>query len=152
VNTRQKIAIAGLISGIVRTTRGLIGKADVGVFRRGDIVWELDLSEGIDFAIYLRGGFEPETLREYRRIVRTGFVVLDIGANIGSHTLPLGSWSDLRAASIRSSLLTTRLQSSERNLSLNPELSKRVCAFQAHARGPHGAEAQNHSIEVASGS
>ena len=89
LNTRQKIAIAGLISGIVRTTRTLVGKADVGVFRRGDIVWELDLSEGIDFAIYLRGGFEPETLREYRRIVRAGFVALDIGANIGSHTLPL---------------------------------------------------------------
>ena len=89
MNTRRKLAIAGLISGIVRTTRGLIGKADVGVFRRGDIVWELDLSEGIDFAIYLRGGFEPETLREYRRIVQAGFVALDIGANIGSHTLPL---------------------------------------------------------------
>ena len=73
----------------MRALRTLAGKGDVGVFRRGGIVWELDLREGIDFAIYLQGGFEAATLREYGRIVRSGFVALDIGANIGSHTLPL---------------------------------------------------------------
>ena len=36
--------------------RTLAGKGNVGVFRRGGIVWELDLTEGIDFAIYLQGG------------------------------------------------------------------------------------------------
>ena len=36
-----------------------------------------------------RGQYEPENLRAYRRVVQPGFVVLDIGANIGSHTLPL---------------------------------------------------------------
>ena len=131
MNTRQKIAIAGLISGIVRTTRTLVGKADVGVFRRGDIVWELDLSEGIDFAIYLRGGFEPETLREYRRIVRAGFVALDIGANIGSHTLPLAQLVGPSGRVYSFEPTDYAFAKQRRNLSLNLELSKRVFAFQA---------------------
>ena len=59
-----------------------------GVFRRGDIVWELDLKKGIDFAIYLQG-VPARDLAGYRRVVQPEFVVLDIGAGIGSHTFPL---------------------------------------------------------------
>ena len=57
-------------------------------FRRGDIVWELDLKKGIDFAIFLQG-VPARDLAGYRRVVQPEFVVLDIGADIGSHTLPL---------------------------------------------------------------
>ena len=49
------------------------------------INWRLDLLEGID----LLGSFEPLTVRAYRGIVRPGDTVLDIGANVGAHTLPL---------------------------------------------------------------
>jgi FkbM family methyltransferase len=131
VNTRQKIAIAGLISGIVRTARSLAGKGTAGTFRRSDIVWELDLSEGIDFAIYLRGGFEPGTLQEYRRLVRAGFFVLDIGANIGSHTLPLAQLVGPSGRVYSFEPTDCAFEKQRRNLSLNPDLSKRVCAVQA---------------------
>jgi FkbM family methyltransferase len=137
VNTRQKIVIAGLISGIVRTIRSVLGKGDVGIFRRGEIAWELDLREGIDFAIYLQGGFEPETLREYRRLVRAGSVVLDIGANIGSHTLPLAQLVGPSGRVYSFEPTDYAFGKQRRNLSLNPELSKRVCAFQAMLVG-HG--------------
>ena len=69
---RQKIAVAALLTRIARGIRTLAGKGHSGVFRRGDIVWELDLKEGIDLAIYLQGGFEPETVRDYRRVVQMG--------------------------------------------------------------------------------
>lgn len=57
--------------------------------RRDGIHWDLDLSEGIDFAIFLLGGLELRTLRLYRRLVQPGDTVLDVGANIGAHALPL---------------------------------------------------------------
>jgi FkbM family methyltransferase len=135
MNTRQKIAMASLISGLVRAIRTVAGKGPVGVFRRGDIVWELDLSEGIDFAIYLQGGFEPETLREYRRVVRAGFVVLDIGANIGSHTLPLAKIVGPSGRVYAFGPTDYAFGKQLRNLSLNLELSRRVTAIQTMLAG-----------------
>jgi FkbM family methyltransferase len=53
------------------------------------VEWSLDLREGIDFSIWLLGAFELETVRCYQKFVKAGSVVLDIGANIGAHTLLL---------------------------------------------------------------
>ena len=131
MNTRQKIAVAALLSRTVRAVRTLSGRADIGIFRRGGILWELDLKEGIDFAIYLQGGFEPETLREYRRLVRAGFVVLDIGANIGSHTLPLAQMVAPSGRVYSFEPTDYAFGKQRRNLSLNLELSRRVNAIQA---------------------
>lgn len=131
MNTRQKIALATLLARVARGMRRLAGKGDVGVFRRGNIVWELDLRQGIDFAIYLQGGFEPKTLRDYRKVVRPGFVVLDIGANIGSHTLPLAEMVGPSGRVYSFEPTDYAFSKQQRNLSLNPELSKRVNAVQA---------------------
>ena len=130
MNTRQKIALAELISGVVRRLRTLAGKGNVGVFRRGGIVWE-HLKEGIDFAIYLRGGFEPAALREYRRVVKPGSVALDIGANIGSHTLRLAQIVGPSGRVYSFEPTDYAFQKQQRNLSLNHDLSKRVEAIQA---------------------
>lgn len=51
------------------------------------ITYELHLNELIDSNIYFTGSFEPETTAAIRRLVVPGFVVLDIGANIGCHAL-----------------------------------------------------------------
>src|SRR5271165_6032794 len=51
------------------------------------VTYELHLDELIDSSIYYTGAFEPETTAAIRRLVRTGFVALDIGANVGCHTL-----------------------------------------------------------------
>ena len=131
MNTRQKIALAALISRVVRALRTLAGKGDVGVFRRGGIVWELDLREGIDFAIYLQGGFEPATLREYGRIVRSGSVALDIGANIGSHTLPLARLVGPAGRVYSFEPTDYAFEKQQRNLSLNGGLAERVKPIQA---------------------
>jgi FkbM family methyltransferase len=52
--------------------------------------YELDLGEMIDLALYLRQ-FEPAVRDAIRRVTAPGMTVLDIGANIGAHTLLLAS-------------------------------------------------------------
>jgi FkbM family methyltransferase len=83
------MAIAKVLSRSVRFQRRLFGlDPDVRVTRSG-VRWNLDLREGIDLSIYLFGLFESDTVRAYRKLVRPGDHVLDIGANIGAHTLHL---------------------------------------------------------------
>lgn len=89
LKTAHKMAIARVASSCILFTRKIRGLSDHTIVNRGGILWSLDLSEGIDFSIYLLGGFEPKTLKLYSNILKLGDTVLDIGANIGSHTLPL---------------------------------------------------------------
>lgn len=53
------------------------------------IAYELHLNEFIDSEVYYYGCFEEDTTRTIKSIVRAGMTVLDIGANIGVHTLPM---------------------------------------------------------------
>jgi FkbM family methyltransferase len=52
------------------------------------INYKLDLGEVIDVGIYLNK-YEPDVTAAIERLCRPGFTVLDIGANVGSHTLRL---------------------------------------------------------------
>ena len=71
--------------------RRMVGRGPLVETTRGGVRWNLDLGEGIDFAIWLRGCFEPSTLHALQRLVRPGATVLDIGANVGAHTLHLAA-------------------------------------------------------------
>ena len=53
------------------------------------ITYELDLNENIDSAIYYAGCFEPYVTRAIENLCREGMTVLDVGANVGCHTLRL---------------------------------------------------------------
>jgi len=55
----------------------------------GGIRYELDLSELIDSGMFYEGAREPNTANALTRLSKPGNVVFDIGANVGSHTLPL---------------------------------------------------------------
>src|ERR1700738_4527601 len=89
LTTKAKIKIAAALSRIVRTARTAFGAAsDSVLMKRDGITWRLDLKEGIDFAIFL-GLYERSTTKAIRRSVRLGQIVLDVGANIGTHTLEL---------------------------------------------------------------
>lgn len=49
--------------------------------------WRLDLRDNLQAVLYYAGRYEPATCRFLRRELRRGDVVLDVGANIGLHTL-----------------------------------------------------------------
>ncbi len=52
------------------------------------ILYELDLSERIDSALY-NGDYEDSTTRALEHLIRPDMVAFDIGANMGAHTLEI---------------------------------------------------------------
>jgi FkbM family methyltransferase len=61
-----------------------------GVRVRSDgLLMELDSRNWIDWNLLFRGKYEPHITRLLQRLARVGGVAVDIGANIGTHTLTL---------------------------------------------------------------
>jgi len=131
MKTKTKLTIARSLSRVVRTGRHIWGRGNIVTCRRSGLRWELDLAEGIDLSIYCFGTFEPEIVGFASRVVRQNGTVIDIGANIGAHTLrfaelvgPHGKVFAFEPTDYAFSKLT-------RNIALNPDLVPRIHAFQA---------------------
>lgn len=130
MKTKQKIALAGLAYHGISTFRRLLGRGDrIEVPRRG-LRWELDLREGIDFSIYLFGFFEPGMVRFYNARMKVGETVLDIGANIGSHTLPFARCVSPTGHVIAFEPTAYAYEKLRKNLALNPETAANVTSEQ----------------------
>jgi FkbM family methyltransferase len=130
LNTARKVALARVASRGVRAAKWLLGQSPELVARRQGLNWRLDLREGIDFSIYLLGSFEPSTVRCYRRLVRPGDVVLDIGANIGAHTLPLARLVGDSGKVIAFEPTQFAFEKLLANIALNNGLSARISPLQ----------------------
>ena len=130
LTTKTKIALAGLAYRTIAKSRGLLGKSRQVEVRRGGVRWNLNLEEGIDFSIYLLGAFERSTVATLRELVKAGDVVLDIGANIGAHTLGLAKNVGAAGKVYAFEPADFAFQKLLRNLALNPELEKRTKALQ----------------------
>jgi FkbM family methyltransferase len=111
--------------------RRLLHAPDLVQVRRRGLNWELDLKEGIDLAIFAFGSFERETGRAIERLVKPGATVLDIGANIGAHTLNLGRLVGPTGGVFAFEPTSYAFHKLKRNLELNPEFAVRVVAEQA---------------------
>src|SRR4030095_4914874 len=88
LRTTTKIGPAKGLSHAISRGRRLAGLGSQTEVVRDGLRWQLDLCEGIDLALYL-GIFETDSVSVVRRLLEPGAVVLDIGANIGAHTLPM---------------------------------------------------------------
>ena len=130
LSTKQKIALANVTQTTVMFFRRVFNKGPNTQVKRSGVRWNLDLREGIDFSIWLLGSFEPETVRCYQQIVKAGDIVLDIGANIGSHTLLLAQavGSEGRVYAFEPTDFAFRKLMSNRLL--NPNLVSRIHCFQ----------------------
>jgi FkbM family methyltransferase len=131
LTTKVKIRLAAILSRGVRSARRLCGASnDVVEVKRGGSWWRLDLREGFDFSIYLLGAFERSTVQAYRRLVRPAMVVLDIGANIGAHTLQLAQLVGDSGRVYAFEPTVYAFDKLQKNLVLNPDLASRVTAEQ----------------------
>lgn len=136
LKTAQKISLAKVAYSIIMPPRRLFGLTERAQVTRSGIRWELELGEGIDFSIYLLGGFELRTQRLYRKLVKPGDTILDIGANIGSHTLPLARLVGSGGKVFAFEPTNFAYRKLQRNIALNQELSPRIVAEQAMLTAP----------------
>ena len=134
MKTTHKIAAARAIYRIVHAGRALIGRTDRQIVNRSGIAYDLDLAQGIDFAIYL-GFYERQTTAALRRLVTSGSLVLDIGANIGAHTLTLADRVGPAGRVLAFEPTDYAFTKLGKNLALNPELARRVSAYHCFLAG-----------------
>jgi FkbM family methyltransferase len=130
MKTVYKISLARLVYKLIVPIRRLLGKGTTANITRNGIRWALDLREGIDFAIYLQGQFEPSTAKALSKLIKPNQVVLDIGANIGAHTLHLARLVGPSGIVIAFEPTQYAYRKLLNNLSLNPTISDRVIAEQ----------------------
>lgn len=129
MKTMHKIGIARMAYGAVHLGRSLLGRTDRQIVVRNGITYDLDLSQGIDFAIYLGGMFERRTAAALTRLIEPSSLVLDIGANIGAHTLRLADLVGPQGRVMAFEPTEFGFQKLRQNLDLNPSLARRVTAF-----------------------
>jgi len=135
LTTKTKVTLAGLAYRAIALGRAALGGTNQVTVRRGGFRWSLDLSEGIDFSIYLLGAFEKSTVATLRQLVKPGDVAFDIGANIGAHTLGLAKSVGVNGkvyAFEPSDFAFVKLRA---NLALNPELESRTHTSQVLLAG-----------------
>jgi FkbM family methyltransferase len=131
LTTKTKVEIARILYGVIlKFRRTVMGKGAQTLVNRRGIQWSLDLNEGIDLSIYLFGAFERSTVKLLEKLVKPGDVILDIGANIGAHTLYLAKSVGPGGKVIAFEPTDYAFQKLQRNLALNPLLESRVTAEQ----------------------
>ncbi len=131
LSTAAKIGIARILYRVIHGFRRPFGASDLVRVRRRGVVWELDLREGIDLTIYALRAFEIPTLRALERLVEEGATVLDIGANIGAHTLHLARLVGDHGRVIAFEPTDYAIAKLRANLKANPRLEPRVGVHQA---------------------
>jgi len=84
------------------------------------ITYELDLRELIDSTIYYEGAWEPDTVAALRRLIKPGQTVLDIGANMGCHTLRMAQLVGETGQVVAFEPMSAAYGKLARNIQLNP--------------------------------
>ncbi|MGB0408901.1 MAG: FkbM family methyltransferase [Opitutales bacterium] len=126
LQTKHKIFIASLAYHPIRWFRKALGKSDRGKFTRSGLNWELDLGEVVDFMIYLRGAFEPELNRFLRSQLKPGDTVLDIGANVGAHSLTMARAVGKEGAAYAIEATEYAYSKLKNNIGLNPDIGASI--------------------------
>lgn len=135
MKTAQKIELARLAYRTVHSIRALSNKTDKCIVTRGGITYDLDLRQGIDFAIYLGNIFERSTRLALAELVQPSATVLDIGANVGAHTLHLAKCVGPQGRVLAFEPTDFAFGKLTRNLDLNPDLKSRVTPYNCFLAG-----------------
>ena len=122
--------IASLILYLLRVFIPKLNKNPRLKANRKGINWELELSEGIDLSIYVFGCFEMETAKALKKHISSNSCILDIGANIGAHTLPIASLLGEEGKVLAIEPTKFAFDKLKANLKLNKNLSHCVETYQ----------------------
>ena len=139
MKTTHKIAAARTIYHAIHAGRTLLGRTDQEIIVRDGVTYDVDLSQGIDFAIFLGNIYERQTRAALRKLVSPGSLVLDIGANIGAHTLSLARLVGPNGRVMAFEPTDFAFRKLSRNLELNPSLAARVEACHCFLTANDGA-------------
>lgn len=129
MKTVHKLALARIAYRGIHGARALVGRSDRCVATRNGVTYDLDLSQGIDLAIFLGNMFERGTQNALRKWVKPSSLVLDIGANIGAHSLPLAQLVGPSGRVLSFEPTDYAYRKLQRNLDLNPDLAARITTF-----------------------
>lgn len=137
MKTITKVTIAKLIFSFLI----LLGFKKKIIVKKKSIMWNLDLSEGIDLSIFLFGYFQQEVVNSiYNHISKNQknknifFNIIDIGSNIGDKSLSITSKllskkiSNFKVFSIEPTDYAYKKQI--KNINLNPVLKRKISFFQ----------------------
>ncbi len=108
----------------------LFRKDDHARIVRSGIRYEVDLSEGIDLAVYVFGRFQRHVLDSRYVTIPPDGIAVDVGANMGSMTLPLAKMIP-RGSVYAFEPTDTGYRRLTRNVALNPELAERITCVNA---------------------
>jgi FkbM family methyltransferase len=125
LTTHTKIRMAKGLSQVIRLGRRLAGLDNCTEILRDGLRWWVDLREGIDLAIYL-GMFETDSVSVIRRLLSPGTVALDIGANIGAHTLPMAESVGPNGKVYAFEPTQFAFRKLQKNIELNADLKGRI--------------------------
>src|SRR5262245_45307471 len=122
---KRALRVTGLTSSAASILRGYAKLRPHHDCIRGGIRYRLDLSEVIDLGIFV-GGWEPRTIGFLRRNVLAGQTVIEVGSNVGAHTLILARLVGPQGKVFGFEPTDYALAKLRFNLSMNPDLAKRV--------------------------
>jgi FkbM family methyltransferase len=89
--TATKLAMMSILAKILRGFLRVFNRGPWLSVHRQNLNWKLDAREAIDCCLILTGHYEEEVERMYHQFLKPGDVVVDIGANMGAHTLPMAN-------------------------------------------------------------
>lgn len=126
MKTKYKILLARIFFKVLKILRFSKNQHVV----RDKINWKLDLSEGIDLSIFLFGNFENELILMIEKLSnKKEFDIIDIGANIGVHTLQFAKkFENAKIYSIEPTIFA--YEKLKKNVDFNLDLKNRIYLFQ----------------------
>lgn len=92
------------------------------IINRDGIKYEVDLSKVIDFGIFF-GGWEQYTIKFLKNYLKEGHNVIEVGSNIGAHTLLIAKIIGKKGKIIAIEPTKFAINKLNRNISLNKDLS-----------------------------
>lgn len=98
--------------------------------KRNGIFFEVDLSEGVDLALFLFGSFQKNVRQSSYFQIPVDAIIIDVGANIGSISLPL-AYTCRQGKVYAFEPTDYAFGKLKKNISLNCELKDRIVPIQS---------------------